>query len=158
MKSGVYDVYNRSAWIRRAMLDSARMAATKAAFDTEAEAKKEITLQVYTGAPRDPLNPPTGAARASIYANVPGKSGYKAAASEAKGRNPKAVLFDEVPISKLPSSPEAVVAVGVEYGANIEFGSTSRNMPARPYMEPAVNKVMPQFERFCLQNLKAVLR
>lgn len=166
MSSGVYEVFNKTAMVKAAFAESARQGVVKACFDTEAIAKSEITRQNAID---------TGAARASIYTNAPGRDTYDASIAAAKSeaskgsrkgrRSGKAKgkvirVFPRFEISKDAQSPEGVVAVGVLYGFYIEFGSTrvKVSIPPRPFMTPAAEQVAPRFEQYCLQALQARLR
>lgn len=101
----------------------------KGAFDIEGQAK--------VAAPVD-----TGALRASIYVSVQGGGDYSAAEAAAKASNAKAELFPE----NAPSEPlTAHVAVGVSYGAPVEF--------KKPFLLPAVERVRGPL----LAAIKAVL-
>lgn len=100
----------------------------KAAFDIERNAKE-----------RAPVD--TGALRSSIYTVLGwGGSGYGKAKGDAQSRRKDAKILTEIPAQGL----EAVVAVGVEYGIYVEFGT--RRMGAQPYLGPAVEKIRPEFE------------
>lgn len=151
MKSGVYDVFNKSANVGLGLLKSGRQAVVKACMDTTAEAKKRIEMQNAID---------TGAARASIYAVTPGKSSYSQAISAAKSKRPKAKAFPQETVGNDELNPEGVVAVGVEYGSNIEYGAirTHVSVPPRPFLEPAMRKVAPSFEKYCLEELGIELR
>ncbi len=91
----------------------------------------------------------TGANKASIAAITDRESHYSAAAAEAQARNPRARVFPEPP---QPDEHTALVAVGVEYGIYNEMGTVK--MPARPYLQPAVETHREPFE----QALAAVVR
>lgn len=160
--SGVYEVYNKTAFVERALLESAREGVTKACLDTEAIAKREITQQNAID---------TGAARASIYSHTPEKNKYAMAIANAKSEaskgsrklrksknaKPKVVhLFPDVEISKIASKPEGIVAVGALYGFYIEFGTA--RIPPRPFMTPAVETVGPAIEQFFIDKLHARLK
>jgi HK97 gp10 family phage protein len=99
----------------------------KAALDIERLAKQK--------APVD-----TGALRNSIYTVTSTDSDYTAASSSAGKRNQDAEQFP--PVEQQPPG-QAIVAVGMSYGAYVEYGT--RHMAARPYLTPAAETVRPQF-------------
>jgi hypothetical protein len=157
---GVHEVYNKTALVKRAVMESARLAVVKACFDTEAHAKEEITRQVYD-TPEIPGSPRTGAARASIYVSISGmESGYAKMLAEVKAANPDAELFPDVTLYGQADTIEGVVAVGVLYGYWIETGVTRVHVsvPPRPFMLPAAETVGAVFERYCREQLDAQLR
>ena len=126
---------NRLPELKGDLRVKAGQAVRKAALDIEAEAKAH--------APVD-----TGALKNSIYTASAGKSDYSAAASAAHSANPKAQLF---PDKGKAGTLRAVVAVGVSYGALIEFGGVKR--AGTPFMYPAAQKVLPEFEKAIQQLL-----
>jgi hypothetical protein len=169
----VIEKFNKSAQVLSAFGESARQAVSKACFDTEAEAGLRITANGSVV---------TGAARASIYSDVDGKSNYAQAASEAKSKNKDVNLLPAVTVRKIRGSSTGIVSVGVEYGADLEEGTSPHDIkpknkkalfwkgarhpvavvhhpgtPAQPYMTPAAEKVGAKFDKFCEQELKAQL-
>jgi HK97 gp10 family phage protein len=134
--------------VKQAFLHGAADAMAKLALDTEAKAKMNITDQNAID---------TGAARASIHTEFQGHSGYSEAISEARSVASKPGMH-----SGTPSNPqfypsikadelEAVVAVGVEYGALIELGTV--HMSPRPFLEPAVNEVFGAAEGIIVEAI-----
>ena len=75
----------------------------------------------------------TGALRNSIYLVTPEHSGYEAAAAAAAAANPKATLFPSLEPSH---DLEALLAVGVNYGTYLEYGTSRAG--AQPFFIPAV--------------------
>jgi hypothetical protein len=162
----VFEVYNKTVQVEKGIGESARKAIVRACAETEAEAKQEITRQVYSGTDTKARGKggPTGAARASIYFVAPGKDGYSKGISEAQAkassRGKSIEVFPEVQITHNEHTPEGIVTCGVCYGFFIEFGTTGVHVsiPPRPFMTPAAAKVGPQFEKWCLDLLKAELK
>lgn len=79
---------------------------------------------------------------------VQGKSGrrYGAHVASAPGEAPAVDtghLRNSVQVQR-PETFEALVTVGAEYAAHLEFGT--RRMEARPYMGPAFAAIAPEFE------------
>jgi hypothetical protein len=170
----VIEKFNKSAQVLFAFGESARQAVGKACFDTEAEAKLRITSNGSVV---------TGAARASIYSDVDGKSNYAERASEAKEKNKEVKLLSAVHVRKSKGSSMGIVSVGVEYGADLEEGTNPHEIrpknkkalywkgashpvkavhhpgtPPKPYMLPAAEKAGAEFDKFCEQELKAQIR
>jgi HK97 gp10 family phage protein len=60
-------------------------------------------------------------------------------------------------ISVQPLQPKKTMTVGVnsKYGAALEFGT--KNMEARPYMQPSVEENKDALDRFLANKLKALL-
>ena len=108
----------------------------KCAFDLEADAK--------AGAPVD-----TGALRNSIHVGTANTSTYEAAATAVRSINPKAKLFPPLPNPPIMS---AFVAVGVEYGAYLEYGTVRAT--AQPFFIPAVDRMRPIFIKRCAEAVR----
>lgn len=133
-------VEDRELIIKAAIEDGGMMAIKKIALDIEGEAKKMATAH-------DAID--TGALKASIHAEFSGHSGHAAAKSAAQGaasqpgkhsgKPNKAVLAGAFFPQNGVSGPEAIVAVGVEYGAMVEYGTVHTG--ARPFFGPAVDKI-----------------
>ena len=132
---------DRSKLVSMLIKERTAKAVRKACFDTEAEAKNQITQQVYTGT-RNPKQPPTGATRASIYSDVGDHHGYSDAVNEADSLRPGVTLNPPV---KHEKDFDGIVTVGTEYAPYVEYGTSK--MAARPFMQPAVDKVKPEFEK-----------
>ncbi len=144
---------DRTYKIKRDFAVGAAEGVRKVIFDIEAQAKRNITDQ-------DAID--TGAARASIHSDVGGHHGYAGSSAQAqqeaaagsrrlrhsKRAKPKEVkLFPEVRAGEL----EGIVAVGVEYGANIEFGTV--HMAPRPFLGPAAQKVFGAVEGVIVEEI-----
>jgi HK97 gp10 family phage protein len=83
----------------------------------------------------------TGAMANSTYATTDQQSGYGAATSAAKGRNPDVELLGDVG----PSDPgSASAAIAAAYAEPQNYG-TSR-LPARPFFEPAIEVIDGELE------------
>lgn len=110
----------------------------KTAFSIERDAKLK--------APVD-----TGALRSSIYVVSENANTQENAYSQARARRSKVKLFEPiqtVSIDKL----SAIVAVGVEYGALVEYGIHRKS--AKPYLIPAVNANRRSFQDEVAKVLK----
>jgi len=120
----------------------------KACLDIEAAAKRNV---------RDQGAIDTGALRASIYTDTRGVNGHASAESRARAEAGKgsrnlrrrkskgpAKRFDMLPEVKA-GAMEGVVAVGAEYGLNVEAGTV--HMPPRPYFDPAVDEGFRDFDK-----------
>jgi hypothetical protein len=83
----------------------------------------------------------TGAMANSPYATTNEQSGYGAAASAAKGRNPDVDLLGDIGPSDAGS---ASAAIAVAYAEPQNYG-TSR-LPARPFFEPAIEVIDGELE------------
>ncbi len=101
-------------------------AVAKAAFAIEGRAKVK--------APVD-----TGALRASIYTSLKAGGG-DAARVEARSRRPEAII---TPLPVPRDDHTAYVGPSVEYGADVELGTTRRG--ATPYLLPAVRETEKEF-------------
>jgi hypothetical protein len=106
-------------------LEPAILAATeKAGFDIERIGKSLARVR-------------TGAMKSSIYTVTPHSSGVGGADSGAMAANPNVELF---PPAALTQPQQVIVAVGVKYGAVVEY-------TVAPFMTPAAEVVRPDFER-----------
>jgi HK97 gp10 family phage protein len=88
----------------------------------------------------------TGALKNSIFTKTSQGSGFSQAASDASGKRPGVKLADPTPDCQLM---EAYIAVGVNYGYFVEFG-TGR-MSARPFMRPAAEEAPKMFQEYMVQ-------
>ena len=82
----------------------------------------------------------TGAMRASIHTETSKSSNYDRYMPDAKLRRPEAKMFGKLSKAK---RLEALVAVGVEYGAHVEFGTST--MAGRPFMKRALKSQETKF-------------
>jgi hypothetical protein len=83
----------------------------------------------------------TGAMVNSTYSTTNESSGYGAAASAAKGRNPDVELLGDIG----PSDPGgAAAAVAVVYAEPQNYGTN--RLPARPFFEPAIETLDADLE------------
>lgn len=110
----------------------AQQVINKLAFKVEARAKML--------APVD-----TGALRASIYTNTPGKSGFSGSIIGLAKRGKKSPRIMTREVEELPAAEEGSAIVGspMSYAAPVEFGT--HKMGSRPYLRPAVQTVVSQF-------------
>lgn len=69
-----------------------------------------------------------------------------------KARRAAAHLYKEVRPGR---GMEAIIAVGVEYGAHVEYGT--HKMGARPFMHPALARVVPTFQAACREAFARAL-
>jgi len=83
----------------------------------------------------------TGFLRNSIYTVTAESSGYAEAWRIAKEIAPRVFLEEMV----RPSELSALVMVGAEYGAFVEFGTA--RMAAQPYLRPAVEEAREAWRR-----------
>ena len=130
--------YNHVGRIARELSDKVDAVVDKTAFDIQAEAQQNIT---ELGAID------TGSMKASAYASTPKSSSYGAAAAEARGLNPNAVIQSE----ERPGEHEAIVGIAVEHGIYNELGTV--RMPPRPFLGPAFEAMRRPFR----QALRKVL-
>lgn len=124
---------DRSKLVSMLIKERTAKAVRKACFDTEAEAKNQITQQGAID---------TGATKASIYSDVGDHHGYADAVNEADSLRPGVTLNPPV---KHEKDFDGIVTVGTEYAPYVEYGTSK--MAARPFMQPAVDKVKPEFEK-----------
>jgi hypothetical protein len=129
-KDRTYDVKPRC---ERVVLN----ALIKAGFDIEAQTKQNIADQ-------DSID--TGAYMNSVYVVTPRSSTYARASSKAKSAANTPGRHSGRPNSDFKMLPEepgdimtVVVAIGAEYGANVEFGNA--HVAPRPAFIPAVDDV-----------------
>ena len=110
-------------------------AARKAAFDIQAKAQAM--------APVD-----TGFLKNSIYTITDKGSTYGNIAEPGEGA-------EALPEVAKPAKPvRAVVAVAANYGVYVEYGTV--HGPAQPYLRPAAEKVMPEFQK-ALEKLEDLM-
>lgn len=126
-------VYNILPEVAERMEQALSQIVRKTAFDLQAMAQ--------TAAPVD-----TGFLKNSIYVVTDDKSTYSNNASPSKAGQE---LLPEV---ERPEKNHAVVAVGANYGAYVEYGTV--HGPPQPYLTPAVEMMRPEFIR-ALETLEA---
>lgn len=87
----------------------------------------------------------TGALRASIYTNTPGKSGFNGSIIGLARRGKKHARVMTREVEELPAAEEGSAIVGspMSYATHVEYGTYK--MGARPYLTPAVQTVVSQF-------------
>lgn len=90
----------------------------------------------------------TGALRASIYTVTDRSSGFSSAVA---GTSRPDQIAQEMPLS--PSPLIAFVAVGMEYGIYLEYGT--RHMAARPFMFPAAQQNLDFFKQQVADAVKS---
>lgn len=146
--------------VKNAFRAGASAGLRKIVFDIEANAKRNIT---------DVGAVDTGAARASIYSDVEGVHGYSAAIAEAadearkgsrklrkrKSGPGKGRTIKVFPDDNRAGPLEGINAVGVEYGANIEFGSA--HMAGRPFFGSAAERVYQAVEATLVEEINSRL-
>ncbi len=96
--------------------------------------------------PRTPLD--TGFLRNSIYVVASDESNYREAEAEAKASNPLAEMLGEM--NRPDNDLEALVVVGAEYGAAVEYGHhlpSGEFVAEQPYLAPAGEAVRPLWEK-----------
>ncbi len=157
---GARIIRNDNPLIRRAVAEAARQAVVKACLDTEAEAKMQATAKDIVD---------TGALRASIYVDAPGRSNYEFSAARAKAEaakgsikhrksgkaKPKQIeVFGRIRLEQKSGCATGLCGVGVTYGIYNEMGTV--RMAARPFMLPAREKVTPNFVKDCEQILRTL--
>lgn len=122
-----YEVlYNVLPELAAALAKAASELVRKAAFDIQARAAQNAPVA-------------TGYLKSSIYTVTKDASTYGQGVTTPP---PGASLLDQVPAPT--SATEALVAVGANYGAYIELGTSKA--PAQPYLIPAADAVRPSFE------------
>ena len=89
------------------------------------------------GAPVD-----TGFLRNSIYTVTHDSSGYTRASNDAHAQNADAVMLPEVETPR--DALTAVVAVGAEYGAYVNYGTA--RAAAQPYLDDAIEQAREYWE------------
>lgn len=109
-------------------------AVRKVAFDVTAMAQDKAPI--ITGALMNSIYPVTS--KGSGYA----RSAAAAAAAVAKAGEPPRSMFPAVPPVRVG---EAIVAVGMEYGYDVEYGDGRRE--PKPYLTPAVEQLRPALAR-----------
>ena len=97
---------------------------------TAAQVAADMTLQILANDQFD-----TGALANSPYATSVSGSGYAAAAAAARSRNEDVELIDEI---ELPAAGLAAVSSVVIYAEPQNNGTPK--LPARPFLEPALEK------------------
>lgn len=122
---------NKIPVIRRSLPALLSKALRKAAFEVERLAKE--------GAPVD-----TGALRASIYVALSGESDYAEASADAEARMQQKKGGAVLPEIKPGEDLTAIVAVAAAHGIYIEHGT--ERQAARPFLQPALDKVGPAFQ------------
>lgn len=149
MSTRVEVVYDNTFKIRAGYERAVEKAIRKACLDTEATAKRNVRDQ-------DAID--TGALLNSIYADTRGMHHYQQAqasarAEAAKGsrkarrsRKAKPKTFEPLPEVRA-GAMEGIVAVGAEYGINVELGTAHR--APRPFMGPAADEVGAEFDKNC---------
>lgn len=105
---------------------AADQAVRKATFDIQAAAMDNVPVD-------------TGFLKSSIYTVTSQGSSY----GQADAPPPGAALLPEVELLH-DGSANAVVGVGANYGAFVEYGTV--HSPAQPYLGPAMELVAPSFE------------
>lgn len=142
--------------IRRSLADLIGAKVREAAFEIEKRAKENTPVD--TGALRNSIHVVTdrddGYAEAVASAEAAHESAL-AAGKTPKGRSASSELrlFPEPP---KPKAGEAIVAVGVEYGIDVERG-TVRQAP-QPYLTPAVEEVRPLFKNAVASAVREAMR
>lgn len=125
MANGFEVVFNKLPELSAALAKAAEQIVRKAALDIERGAKERAPVA-------------TGYLRNSIYAVTHTSSDY----GQGGGEPPKgASLLPEV--EKPKDGHTAYVAVGANYGAFVELGTSK--MAAQPYLIPAADAVRPAF-------------
>lgn len=147
-------VADRRVEVRRELAGALDRAIRKAALDIEAGAKQAVT---EVGAID------TGALRASIYAITPGANHYGEAAGQAASAATEPGAHSGKPNKTFRMLPmmdvqpgEGGVAVGAEYGGNVEYGTV--HVPARPFFNPTVRRILPRFDKYVREELQGRIK
>lgn len=121
-------VFDKLPELRGELRQQASVAIRKVASNVKARATPAVPID-------------TGFLVNSIYVSTHTESEYQEAKGEAESAEPTRTMLPEV---ERPGELQAVVAVGAEYGAYVEYGT--HKMAARPYLGPAAEAVRPGFE------------
>lgn len=135
--------------IRKGYADVVDKAMRATVLNIVADAQLNITAQ-------DSID--TGAAKASIYASTPSRSGYADAEADARESAARPGRHSGRPNKEFQMLPErvvgpmeAVAAVGAEYATYIEFGTVFT--PPAPFFGPAEEKHVAAFEEVCVNMI-----